>query len=117
MASSPVSTVASKNFAEAVLKTQHLYRRAMKSAPRIIQMYDLPFPIKSVRQRIADEFRKHHHVKDPVILDMLYFKGKNDLDELLMQWKQRGHVMTYFAPHKKEESDFLKKFYANEDIE
>jgi hypothetical protein len=117
MATSGVATTASRSFADAAARNQHLYRLAMRSAPRIIQMYDLPYNVGQVRSRIAQEFRKHQNVRDPVTMDMLWFKGKSELDETLMTWKQRPHILHYFAPQKKEESDFLRKFYANEDID
>lgn len=117
MASTGVATTASRSFAEASLRNHHLYRKAMRSAPRIIQMYDLPYSVGQVRTRIAEEFRKHQNVEDPVTMDMLWFKAKNELDETLMTWKQRPHVLKYFAPQKKQESDFLRKFFNNEDIE
>jgi len=103
----------SKSLTEATLKSRHLYRRAMRSAPRIIQLYELPYSVDEVRKRIAQEFKKHKNLDDVETINMLWAKGKMELDETLMFWKQRGHILRYFGPRQQEEDGFLEKFFNN----
>jgi NADH dehydrogenase (ubiquinone) 1 alpha subcomplex subunit 6 len=87
----------------------------MKSAPDLVANYGLPYSPAVVRARIANEFRKYQNVTDPLYVDMLYFKGKTELDEALHMWKQRGHVLKFFAPEKTHKPDFMERFMSNDE--
>ena len=69
------------------------------------------------------QFRKHQNIQNPKIIDMLVFKGKEELENMTPQAKQH-HVLSQYivgaegmvnplklgiADHG--ESEFLKKFY------
>ncbi|KAI8910684.1 putative NADH-ubiquinone oxidoreductase B14 subunit [Powellomyces hirtus] len=49
-----------------------------------------------MRQRMREEFDKHSHVENKQVVDILIFKGRNELIETLEQWKQDDHVQRFF---------------------
>ncbi|KAL6042626.1 NADH dehydrogenase 1 alpha subcomplex subunit 6 ndufa6 [Balamuthia mandrillaris] len=105
------STTLSKDVIEASLKARRLYREALRQVPRIITNYNLSVDIPQGRARVTEEFRKHQGVKDATIIDRLVFKGATELDEAKEQWKVRAHVVSFFLPQRKEESDFMRRFF------
>jgi len=63
-----------------------------------------PFPIPAIQQKIdansrqlkdavRDQFRRNDSVKDPVVTQRLIQKGYMELEETLMQWKQKSQLM------------------------
>ncbi|GJP33458.1 hypothetical protein CLOM_g17997 [Closterium sp. NIES-68] len=86
---------------------------------------------QELRSRIADEFRRHQDVENPKVIDLLVFKGREELVNYLSQSKQRHHVISQWvvgpqgqvptipggAHHKPGivpkggESQFLRSFY------
>jgi len=88
----------------------HLYRRTLKLAPTIIRSYQLHFTLKDVRKKFRSEFERFKDVKDPLLVDMLVFKGEHELEEAAMFWKTRPHALRYFTPIRKEvwENENLK---------
>ena len=62
--------------------------------------------------------RMRRDVKDPRVINMLVSKGQQELEESLMQWKQKTHLIQSLTPDRnqahmfdKVNSDFLTKFY------
>lgn len=49
------------------------------------------------------------------VIDMLVFRGSQELEEARMNWKQKGHLMTLFDQRGHKDSDFLQRFYAGRD--
>ena len=48
----------------------------------------------------------------PFICPLSLLQGKQDLEETIYIWKQGNHIMDYFKPTQKPQSnDFLTKFY------
>jgi len=68
-------------------------------------------------------FRKNAEVKDPRVVDMLIKKANMELEETLMQWKQKVHLETLLETGVKLRSekqavsleDSFEKFFANTD--
>ena len=67
-----------------------------------------------------------YHIQDPRIVDMLVVKGEMDLEETLMQYKQKPHLMRILEDpnmlKEKEQSkvtqgqsDFLAQFYKSDE--
>eukprot|EP00162_Nutomonas_longa_P008341 comp18450_c0_seq1/m.33022 comp18450_c0_seq1/g.33022 ORF comp18450_c0_seq1/g.33022 comp18450_c0_seq1/m.33022 type:complete len:204 (-) comp18450_c0_seq1:61-672(-) len=102
-------TSSSKNFDEASAKCMALYRVFMRCAPAITQRYQLDVPPSLVRTAIRNEFAKHKEEKNIRTLDMLYMRGCQELEETLMMWKVKAHVMRYIQPYENVSMGFLKR--------
>ena len=59
-------------------------------------IYDIDIPIKEARAKLRGHFRKNGLVKDERVLGMLIEKGYMELEETLLQWKQRPHLIRAF---------------------
>ncbi len=96
-----------------------LYRTISKELPRVLTIYDADLAPADARAQVQALFRKNAHVQDPVIVDMLVKKGYMELEETLMQWKQKTHLLRLLAadtetPRKyKGKKTFADKFLSN----
>ena len=73
-------------------KAAQLDRKVAREIPRLVTIYDLPHTPKQIRAGVAARFRHFAAVKDERVVDMLLSKGEMELEESLMQWKQKTHV-------------------------
>ena len=71
-----------------------LYRYITKQIPRVLTIYDINMEPKIARSAIQTLFRTNGHVQDPRVLDMLVTKGHMEVEETLMQWKQKTHLLS-----------------------
>lgn len=71
-----------------------LYRYITKQVPRVLTLYDISMEPAEARLAVQALFRKHADVKDPRVVDMLITKANMELEETLMQWKQKVHLLT-----------------------
>ncbi|KAF4322817.1 hypothetical protein BBO99_00003809 [Phytophthora kernoviae] len=103
-----------------------LYRYITKQVPRVLTLYDIPMEPADARLAVQALFRQHADVKDPRVVDMLITKANMELEETLMQWKQKVHLLTLLesaealrAPKLAVDSasESLDKFYAGVDDE
>ncbi|KAJ3022582.1 NADH dehydrogenase 1 alpha subcomplex subunit 6 ndufa6 [Thoreauomyces humboldtii] len=124
-----VTTTISRNSEEQRKRVLQLFRDSMRAAPDIIEQFRMPYPVWKMRQRMREEFDKNRHVENHQVVDILLFKGRNELTETLEQWKQDDHVQRFFEnstyaqperkvrPHEddngrgKGNSEFLAQFY------
>jgi len=51
------------------------------------------------RRKVGDLFRKNQHVKDQDVIEILVGKGYMELEETLMQYKQRTHLQKMLSKH------------------
>ncbi|KAI5056027.1 hypothetical protein GOP47_0029548, partial [Adiantum capillus-veneris] len=116
----------SRSLDDAKRKVMSFFKDCCRALPTIIHVYILDETISraELRSKIASEFRKHENVQNPQVIDMLVFKGQEELHNILSHSKQRHHILSEYivgqeglvqplklgiADHG--ESDFLKKFY------
>ncbi|CAM9380163.1 unnamed protein product [Heterosigma akashiwo] len=75
-----------------------LYRSLLRELPRVLTIYDIDMSPSLARSRVAYHFRKNDHIQDERIIDILVTKGYMHMEETLMQWKQKTHLMTLLDP-------------------
>ncbi|KAK1948523.1 NADH dehydrogenase [ubiquinone] 1 alpha subcomplex subunit 6 [Phytophthora citrophthora] len=101
-----------------------LYRYITKQVPRVLTLYDIPMEPAEARLAVQALFRQHAEVKDPRVVDMLITKANMELEETLMQWKQKVHLMKLLeegqalrqtVPLADSVEQSLDKFYAGVD--
>nr|CCA24644.1 conserved hypothetical protein [Albugo laibachii Nc14] len=71
-----------------------LYRYIIKQVPRVLTLYDISMEPSTARLAIQALFRRNADVKDPRVVDMLITKANMELEETLLQWKQKVHLLT-----------------------
>ncbi|GAX25299.1 NADH dehydrogenase (ubiquinone) 1 alpha subcomplex subunit 6 [Fistulifera solaris] len=75
-------------------KPARLYRSIIREVPRVMTIYDIVHVgEKEVKQAIRQHFYRNAHVKDERIIDMLLERGYMDLEDTLLQHKQKNHLM------------------------
>ncbi|KAJ9051862.1 ndufa6 NADH-ubiquinone oxidoreductase subunit [Entomophthora muscae] len=95
MSTYALRTAASGSLLNARTRTISLYRKWIRSAPEIPQLYILDFPYSVIRAKIREEFEKNRYVNDLKLIDILIFKGNAELEETMKLWKQvdQPHVL------------------------
>mmetsp|Transcript_27417 Transcript_27417/g.46341 ORF Transcript_27417/g.46341 Transcript_27417/m.46341 type:complete len:122 (+) Transcript_27417:70-435(+) len=90
---------------QANASTVTLYRSTLRELPRVMSIYDIDIPMKDARAAVEFHFRQNAHLKDPRVINILIGKGYIELEETLLQWKQKTHLMARLEPYgmKKEE--------------
>eukprot|EP00580_Thalassiosira_gravida_P001120 CAMPEP_0201607428 /NCGR_PEP_ID=MMETSP0492-20130828/6524_1 /ASSEMBLY_ACC=CAM_ASM_000837 /TAXON_ID=420259 /ORGANISM="Thalassiosira gravida, Strain GMp14c1" /LENGTH=122 /DNA_ID=CAMNT_0048071995 /DNA_START=97 /DNA_END=465 /DNA_ORIENTATION=+ len=77
-----------------------LYRAIAKELPRVLTIYDIDMPVPAARAGIRALFQHNAHIKDQRVLDMLVEKGYMELEETLLHYKQRPHLLRIFEGFK-----------------
>ncbi|GER46303.1 NADH dehydrogenase [ubiquinone] 1 alphasubcomplex subunit 6 [Striga asiatica] len=114
----------SASLTEARQRVFEFFKTACRSIPTIMEIYTLddvtsPSQLRSV---ISSEIRKNAHVTNPKVIDMLLFKGTEELSNIVEHAKQRHHILGQYVLGRdglsqdletKDQgaSDFLKNFY------
>jgi NADH dehydrogenase (ubiquinone) 1 alpha subcomplex subunit 6 len=76
-----------------------LYRSIIKEMPRVLTIYDIDIPIPKARQVIRGMMEENAYVRDPRVIEMLIEKGYMELEETLLHYKQRPHLMKILKQH------------------
>jgi Complex 1 protein (LYR family) len=64
-----------------------------REVPRILAIFDIDMPAAEAKSKVRDMFSKNAQVRDERVLDMLVEKGYMELEETLLQHKQRPHLL------------------------
>jgi NADH dehydrogenase (ubiquinone) 1 alpha subcomplex subunit 6 len=67
--------------------------------PRVLTIYDIDIPIPKARQVIRGMMEENAYVRDPRVIEMLIEKGYMELEETLLHYKQRPHLMKILKQH------------------
>lgn len=78
--------------AEAHARVMKLYKSMVAAVPNVINVYDMNMTPSDLRALIKKQFLRNADVKDPRVIDMLVVKGWMDLEETLLQFKQKTHL-------------------------
>lgn len=89
------ATALSSNLHEASAKAVAMYRHALRDIPAMRKNFVIIEDESVVQQCIRDLIERHADVTDPKVVDMLVFKGRQELTEIKEQWKSRHHVYGY----------------------
>jgi len=76
----------------------HLYRGIVKEIPRVLTIYDIDMPVSQAVSAIKFHFRKHDSIQDGRVISLLVAKGYMELEETLLQWKQKTHLLRVLEP-------------------
>ncbi|GLT88620.1 hypothetical protein SLE2022_066370 [Rubroshorea leprosula] len=114
----------SVNLEEARNRVFDFFRSACRSIPSIMEIYNLHdvVTVSQLRSTIASEIRKNAHVTNSKVIDLLLFKGMEELNNIAEHAKQRHHIIGQYVVGRqglvqdldtKDQaiSDFLKNFY------
>jgi len=71
----------------------NLYRAMIKELPKVLSIYDIDMPVQEARDAVRRQFRSNDGVRDPIVVDRLIAVGHQELEETLMQWKQKSQLM------------------------
>jgi len=112
----------SKDSAEAHTNVLKLYRRVMRSLPHIFAQYELlEIPIEEAKENIKRRFHNYSNVTDPRVIDLLRFKGEQQIGEAEAMFKTKWHLISLIEtpkrnitdvdPLRKTQSPFLQEFF------
>ncbi|CAH9073162.1 unnamed protein product [Cuscuta epithymum] len=113
---------------EARHRTFEFFRMCCRSIPHIMEIYNLQDVVTPthLRSSVASEFRRNSSITNPKVIDMLLFKGLEELKNVVDHAKQRHHIIGQYVTgrqgltqdtvetnkdHHEPTSDFLKNFY------
>ncbi|EXB62678.1 hypothetical protein L484_023974 [Morus notabilis] len=89
----------SASLEEARHRVFNFFRTACRSIPSIIGIYNLDdvVTVSQLRSTIASEIRKNSYLTNPKVIDMLLFKGTEELNNILEHAKQRHHLIGQYV--------------------
>ncbi|OIV89388.1 hypothetical protein TanjilG_22351 [Lupinus angustifolius] len=84
---------------EAKHRVFDFFREACRSLPSVMEIYNLYDVVKvsELRSFISYQIRKNTHVTDPKVIDMLIFKGMEELRNVVEHSKQRHHIIGQYV--------------------
>ncbi|KAH7652208.1 NADH dehydrogenase (ubiquinone) 1 alpha subcomplex subunit 6 protein [Dioscorea alata] len=116
----------SASLAEARSRVIDFFKKSCRSIPAIMEIYNLHdvVTVSQLRSTISSEIRKNAHLSNPKVIDMLLFKGMEELGNIVEHAKQRHHIIGQYvvgreglmqdaSPKDQEASEFLKQFYTS----
>ncbi|KAK1870052.1 hypothetical protein I4F81_012515 [Pyropia yezoensis] len=100
------ATPLSGSFAEARSRVLNLYRTSIRDIPEMRKNYNLNETPALIRDCIRAQFEMHAGVRDAKVLDMLVFKGRQNIDEIRAQWKGRHQVTAFLRWQAEQDGKF-----------
>ncbi|XP_078446842.1 LYR family of Fe/S cluster biogenesis protein [Wolffia australiana] len=112
----------SASLEEARARVFDFFKAACRAIPAIMDIYTLQDVVtpSQLRASISAQIRKNAHVTNPKVIDMLLFKGMEELGNITEHAKQRHHIIGQYVigarllqgtSKDQSGSDFLKSFY------
>jgi NADH dehydrogenase (ubiquinone) 1 alpha subcomplex subunit 6 len=103
------------------VKSLEFYREVARCLPTIMKQYKLGelTTLAEMRRNLSDMIRRNSSVRDPSAIDILIYKGREELEMILMNHKQRHHLISQYVKNPAQErvekvsglSPFLEAFY------
>lgn len=59
-------------------------------------IYDVDIPLRQARDALRNHFQDNAYLRDEEVIDMVVEKGYMELEETLLQHKQRSHMLRIF---------------------
>ncbi|WMV08516.1 hypothetical protein MTR67_001901 [Solanum verrucosum] len=89
----------SASLEEARTRTFEFFRMCCRSIPHVMEIYNLHDVVSpsQLRYAAAAEVRKNANVTNPKVIDMLLFKGMEELMNIVNQSKQRHHIVGQYV--------------------
>ena len=88
-----------------------------RELPRVLTIYDIDTPEDEARASIRAQFEKYSNIKDERVVDMLVEKGYMDLEETLLQHKQRSHLLRNLSLNREMMGSMRKRLSENPTID
>mmetsp|Transcript_7536 Transcript_7536/g.13638 ORF Transcript_7536/g.13638 Transcript_7536/m.13638 type:complete len:268 (-) Transcript_7536:52-855(-) len=83
----------------ALKHVRSLYRRALAEIPEMKKNFVLTEPESLIRDTIKSLIMANKDVKQSKVIDLLAFKGGQELEEISRQWKGRHHIIEQIAKY------------------
>ncbi|KAL4440228.1 hypothetical protein ABPG75_003229 [Micractinium tetrahymenae] len=100
---------------------KNFFVEVCRCLPWVLKNYHLEelTSVEQLRRNVASMFRKYSDVSSPEVIDLLVYKGREELEMILMQHKQRHHLITQYIHNPAKDrvakpatmSPFLEAFY------
>ncbi|ERM98109.1 hypothetical protein AMTRI_Chr01g103620 [Amborella trichopoda] len=116
----------SASLEEARKRTFEFFKLACRSIPKIMEIYNLydVVTVSQLRSAVSSEIKRNSNIENPKVIDMLLFKGMEELGNIVQHSKQRHHLIGQYVVGReglvkdlgtKDHgiSDFLKQFYTS----
>ena len=81
-------------------QTVGMFRKMCRDIPKVLVMYSLEQTPAEARHMLMLHFRKSgaSAPNDPRITEMMLEKARQEFEETMQQWKQKGHLMAILQP-------------------
>uniref|UniRef100_A0A0U2V157 NADH dehydrogenase [ubiquinone] 1 alpha subcomplex subunit 6 n=1 Tax=Acartia pacifica TaxID=335913 RepID=A0A0U2V157_ACAPC len=114
-----VKPLISETSDEARIRVLGLYKAWYRHIPFMCMQYDLRASPEKCREVLKSNFLKNAHHNDIRVIDMMVFKGQQDLREVVENFKEACHIeQKWFETgtvEKEKPKDFISKFLSNMD--
>jgi NADH dehydrogenase (ubiquinone) 1 alpha subcomplex subunit 6 len=70
-----------------------------RELPRVLTIYDIEMPLPEAKQAVRGYFLDNAYVRDPRVVEMVIEKGYMELEETLLHYKQRPHLIKILHAH------------------